>query len=45
MWEVGKIWQKLNVWEIAVSEIPIFEMMPKKLVGTSKALIINSIIS
>jgi len=38
MWEVGKIWQKLNVWKIAVSEIPIFEMMPKKISRNIKSI-------
>jgi hypothetical protein len=33
MWEVGKIWQKSNVGKIAISYIPIFEMMLKKISG------------
>jgi hypothetical protein len=33
MWEVGKIAQKSNVGKIAISDIPIFEMMLKKISG------------
>jgi hypothetical protein len=43
MWEVGKMKQKSNIEKIAISDIPTFKMMLKKLVGISKALIINSV--
>jgi hypothetical protein len=45
MSEVGKIGQNLNTGKIVISDIPIFKTMLKKIVGISKALIINGVIS